>query len=195
MRRMLLSSAIALALVATLGVPEVSAQKGKEKRKVHPIKMQLICKNMTRGMSGQYITASAGDSVSITLSVENRTGMSQSAIVDVVGGIPGCMIHRTVSENIETGRSASATVKGVVPEDQSGILTVDVTVDMPKTGDFDMIDGSVTFGAAQKGEAPPSPNLFQRAFAEMLVRALLTLNDGGSAPSTANMSEIKSLYR
>jgi hypothetical protein len=193
---MLLSSAVALALVATLGVPQASAQKGKDKRKQIPIKMVLQCTNLTTGQVGRNITAVAGDEVSITLRVENRSGEAQNAVVHVVGGIPGDMIDETVVEFFELGQQKSETVSGIVPEDQSGVLTVDVTVDLPKTGDTADISGSVAFNTQLKGQAPTSPTFIQRVFAKLMVHALLDLEDDGSSqPETANISEIKALYR
>lgn len=190
-----MSSAVALAVVATLGVPQAWAQKGKEKRKHNPLKIVLAAENLTTHKRGTSITASAGDEVVITLEVSNFTGTAQTAVVDVLGGIPGCMIHEVVNEYFEAGQTKSASYSGIVPADQSGVLTVDVSVLMPKTSDTGAVSADVAFNMVQKNQAPSSSRFFERAFAKMLVHALVTLDDGAAAPSTANMSEMKSLYR
>ena len=191
-----MSSAIALALVAILGVPEASAQKGKERRKHTPLKVSLVAENLTTHKKGTDITASAGDEVTITLTVTNYTGSAQSAVVDVVGGVPGNMIHETVVEFFEGAQTKSNTVSGIVPANQSGILTVNVLVSMPKTDDSIAVDGSVAFNVVQKDQAPANSRFFERAFTKLMVRSLLDLHDGVTdAPTDANMTEVKELYR
>ncbi len=193
MSRMLVSSAIALALVATLGVHEASAQKGKDRRNPNPIRVQLTATNLTTGESGKNISASAGDEVSISLRVDNRSGEAQNAVVHVVGGIPGCMIDQTVVEFFELSQRKEAEVVGVVPEGESGVLTVDVTVSLPKTSDVVSASGSVAFGGLLKVAAPPNGDLLRRLLLQAVVRSLVTLNDDGQAP--VSISEFKELYR
>ena len=197
MRRMLMSSAVALALVAALGVPEASAQKGKEKRKHFPIKMSLTAKNLTTNKSGSSITASAGDEVMITLEVSNYSGEGQTAVVQIDGGVPGNTYSDTVYEYFDPAQTKSASVSGVVPANESGTLVVDVSVLMPKTNDTATRNASVGFNLPGKDVAPADGGrFFERAFARMLVKALIALDDGVSNDTqSVDMTEIKELYR
>ena len=193
MSRMLVSSAVALALVATLGVHEASAQKGKDKRNPVPLRVKLLAHNLTSGESGKNISAAAGDMVRIDLRIDNRSGEAQNAVVHVVGGIPGCMIDQTVTEFFELSQRKEASVEGVVPEGESGVLTVDVSVLLPKTSDTKSADASVAFGGALKGTAPSSGGLLHRLLLQAVVRSLVTLKPSPDVP--LSISEFKELYR
>lgn len=194
MRRMLIPGAVALALVATLGVHEASAQKGKDKRNSgNPLRVTLTAFNVTTGQEDKNIMASAGDEVAIRLRVENRTGEAQNAVVHVVGGIPGCMIDQTVVEFFELGQKKEAIVTGIVPADQSGLLTVDVDVFMPKTADTKATNGSVAFNSSLKGTAPANGGMMHRFLVQAMVRSLVNLQ---SKPDVSlSISELKDLYR
>jgi len=196
MRQMLISSAVALALVASLGVHEASAQKGKEKRNPgNPLRVKILVTNLTTGESGRNISASSGDQVSIRLRVDNRTGDSQTAVVSINGGVPDCMFAQAINEFFASGEGKEETVVGVVPEGASGLFTVDVSVLMTKTNDVKADNGSVALSGTLKGNAPHG-GLFQRVFARMIVRSLLQLNDDGATDAAAvDMSQVKALYR
>ena len=196
-----MSSAVALALVATLGVHEASAQKGKEDRKQHPVKVRLECFNLTTGQQDRNITAVVGDSVKIRLRIDNRSGEAQQALVTVHGEVPewGITYDTTVIEYFEAGQQKEASVSGIVPgAPVDPRLLVNVSVLMTQTGDASEWDASVTFGPAYKagaeGKGAVSP--FHRAFMRMMFKSLLTLTDSGSdEPATVNMTEFKELYR
>jgi len=194
---MLISSAVALALVATMGVHEASAQKGKEKRNPgNPLRVKLQVTNVTTGEVGRNVTASGGDEISIRLRVENRTGDDQIGVVSINGGIPGCMFIQDINEYFLSGEKKEETVGGLVPEGESGLFTVDVSVLMTKTNDVAADNASVAYGGLLKGDAPQHAGLLQRIFARMVVRSLLQLDDDGTTDAASvNMSQLKQLYR
>lgn len=195
---MLISGAVALALVATMGVHEASAQKGKEKRNPgNPLRVKISIENLTTLEAGKNITASGGDEVSIRLRVENRTGQDQIAAVHVVGGVPGCMFDQVINEAFLSGEKKEETVVGFVPEGESGLFTVDVHVTMPKTGDVQADGGTVAFGGMLKGAEPShGGSLWQRLFSRMVVRQLVQLDDAPSnVTTTTDMSDFKQLFR
>lgn len=197
MRRMLISSAVALALVATMGVHEASAQKGKEKRNPgNPLRVKITIENLTTMESGKEIMASGGDEVSIRLRVENRTGEAQTASIHIVGGVPGCMYDETILEAFLSGEKKEQTVVGTVPEGESGLFTVDVDVLMPKTADMQSDGGTVAFGGMLKGAEPSHASMWQRLFGRLVVRRLIQLDgDGTNATAATDMSSVKQLFR
>jgi hypothetical protein len=197
---MLISSAVALALVATMGVGVASAQKGKERRKEQPVKVRIECTNLTTGEIGRYITASTGDEVSITLRVDNRSGLSQQAVVSVHGEVPEWAItfDEEVVEFFQAGERKSATVSGIVPgAPVDPVLLIDVSVLMTKSGDIGEWDASVTFGPPLKVESRSRSSLFHRIFARAVFRSLLALSSDGDSDDAASVSisEFKGLYR
>jgi hypothetical protein len=189
---MLIPSAVVLALVATLGVHEASAQKGKEQRKEQPVKVRIISENLTTGEIGRHISASAGDEVRITLRVDNRSGEAQDAEVHIFGGVPGNWYDDTIIEGFAAGQRKEGSFSGFVPADESGTLLVNASVLMTKSNDFAEWDGSVDFNLAGKAEAP-SPSILHQIFARMMFRSLLSLSSDGT--SSVSMSELKELYR
>lgn len=193
-----MSSAVALALVATMGVHEASAQKGKEDRKQHPVKVRLSCTNLTTGYEDRNITAVTGDEVEIALKVDNRSGLAQQAVVTVHGEVPewGITYETTVVEFFAAGEQKRASVRGFVPgAPVDPVLLIDVSVEMTVTGDESSWDASVTFGPASKATAKAESTFLQRAFIRMMVRSLLTFSDGSDEPATVNMTDLKVLYR
>ncbi|UCE03497.1 MAG: hypothetical protein JSW67_04710 [Candidatus Latescibacterota bacterium] len=202
MRRMLISSAVALALVATMGVGVASAQKGKERRKEQPVKVRIECTNLTTGEIGRHISASTGDSVSITLRVDNRSGLSQQAVVAVHGEVPEWAItyDEEVVEFFAAGERKTATVSGTVPGAPiDPVLLIDVSVMMTKSEDIGEWDASVTFGPPLKvqSQSRSGVGLFHRIFARAVFRSLLALSSDGDSDDAASVSisEFKGLYR
>ncbi len=199
MRRMLISGAVALALVATMGVHVASAAKGKGPQNRHPnkpIQIVLEANNLTTGESGRDISASAGDEVCIKLKVRNRTGEAQDLLVNVTGGIPGCPVDVVQVEAFNSGEFKEEEVCGVVPEGESGVLDIDVDVLSLSTLDADMLSGSVTFGGGMLKGSEVRGGIFHQIFARMIARQIVQLSDDGTNDKTSvSITELKSLYR
>jgi hypothetical protein len=183
MRKMAMSSVLALVMACTLGVGIASAE----------LSMTLLIENKTTQDVGTDISAAPGDLVKFSLEVRNLSRDKVDTEVTVIGGIPGCMIEEMVVTNFASNQKRKENVVGKVPLGHAGqTLTVEVNA-VASDGSVATAQGSVNLVAkATSGSSDPSA--FERTFLRMLAKGLLlSMDDEGPAETT--MSGLKAIYR
>lgn len=185
MKPILLAGAVTLALGSALGPGVARAE----------IALDLLIENKTTRQSGTSITAAPGDMVKFTLTVRNLSSAKVTADVNVVAGIPGCMIDQTVSTKLSGNQKRKETVSGRVPAGHGGqTVTVDVSA-LASDGSAAAVNGSVGLTVAKMTSGSATVGPLQRFFLEMVVRGLVSALTGDGATASVTLTEIKALYR
>lgn len=185
MRKMILSSALALVIGCGIGVSVASAQ----------LVMDLLIENKSTQDVGTQITAAPGDRVKFSLELRNLSGEKVAADVTVIGGIPGCMIEETVSTTLASNQKRRQNVSGRVPDGHAGqLLTVEVRA-LASDGGMAMAQGSVNLVASKTGSGASEPSPFARTFLRMLAKGLIQSMQNDDGPASTSLSGLKSLFR
>lgn len=191
MRRMV---AVVLSLVAVIVVhaPAQGQPPGQE-----PLRVELLISNTTTDMGGKFVNASSGDTITFQLRVKNNRKETVDVECVLDAGIPGCMIQEIETVTLDKGKQAKEIVVGMVPADESGVLTIDVTC-TSSAGDVKSDHAELAFnlGGKATGEAHGSRGgIWQRVLLRALSTRLLAGLEAEQAVSETDFSNLKNLYR
>jgi hypothetical protein len=200
MKRVLASfvvaSAFALALGASMALADGFQESDPPGRK--PLRAELHISNETTSMGGNFVTASTGDEIVFQLRVKNNVKQTVDVEVTVVAGVPGCMIEETQVVTLSKGKQAKKIVIGNVPEDESGLLTIDVTA-VSSLGVVETDHAEVSFNQSKPGDGASSGSYrtWHRLFLRMLTKALLAglASDDTELTVKTSFSDFKNNYR
>lgn len=194
MRRMVVTGAVVLTLVAVIGMhgPAQGQPPGQQ-----PLRVELMISNVTTDMGGKFVTASAGDTIEFQLRVKNNRKETVDVECVLDAGIPGCMIQEVETVTLGKGKQAKEIVVGTVPADEAGLLTIDVTC-TSSAGDVTSDHAELAFnlGGKATGETHGSRGgIWQRVLLRALSTRLLAGLESDQPVAETDISNLKNLYR
>ncbi len=183
MKKLLVMTTVAFGVAVTLGVSAAFAS----------VDVVLEVTNRTTGEVGTDISAAPGDRVSIQLFVTNN-GEKQEIEIEVIGGVPGCIVEVEDEKNFAAGQRRQRRVQGQVPDGQTGTFFVDVTA-TAEDGAEGTASATVQLGMAKVSGASQGPGMLRRIFVRMIANSLLEGLMADDGPALSTFGQVKHLFR